>query len=52
MNLRPQHLTVSQAIEGFILHKTAQGLSQRTIESYKDALVYWLLCSSASEICL
>jgi site-specific recombinase XerD len=23
------------------LHKTAQGLSQRTIESYKDALDHW-----------
>jgi site-specific recombinase XerD len=41
-------LTVSQAIEGFILHKNpafggagAQGLSQRTVSSYKDILEHW-----------
>jgi integrase/recombinase XerD len=41
-------LTVSQAIEGFILHKNpafggagAQGLSQRTVSSYKDILKHW-----------
>jgi hypothetical protein len=38
MNHRPQHLTVFQAIEGFILHKNAQGLSQRTVGSYKYIL--------------
>jgi hypothetical protein len=41
MNHRPQYLTVSQAIEGFILHKNAQGLSQRTVSSYKDILEHW-----------
>jgi integrase/recombinase XerD len=41
MNVRPQYLTVSQAIEGFILHKNAQGLSQRTVSSYKDILDHW-----------
>ena len=41
MNVRPQYLSVSQAIEGFILHKTAQGLSQRTIGSYRDILEHW-----------
>jgi integrase/recombinase XerD len=41
MNVRPQNLTVSQAIEGFILHKNAQGLSQRTVSSYKDILEHW-----------
>jgi hypothetical protein len=41
-------LTVSRAIEGFILHKNpafggagAQGLSQRTVGSYKDILEHW-----------
>jgi hypothetical protein len=34
-------LTVTQAIEGFILHKNAQGLSQRTVSSYKDILDHW-----------
>jgi hypothetical protein len=34
-------LTVSQAIEGFVLHKTAQGLSERTIGSYRDILEHW-----------
>jgi len=34
-------VTVSQAIEGFILHKNAQGLSQRTVSSYKDILEHW-----------
>ena len=41
MNHRPQYLTVVQAIEGFILHKNAQGLSQRTVSSYKDILEHW-----------
>jgi integrase/recombinase XerD len=41
MKHRPQYLTVSQAIEGFILHKNAQGLSQRTVSSYKDILEHW-----------
>jgi len=57
MNLRPQNLaprakrtglTVAQAIEGFIFHKNpefggagAQGLSQRTVSSYKDILEHW-----------
>jgi hypothetical protein len=26
---------------GFILHKNAQGLSQRTVGSYKDILEHW-----------
>jgi hypothetical protein len=34
-------LTVTQAMEGFILHKNAQGLSQRTVSSYKDILEHW-----------
>jgi integrase/recombinase XerD len=34
-------LTASQAIEGFILHKNAQGLSQRTVSSYKEILERW-----------
>jgi integrase/recombinase XerD len=34
-------LTASQAIEGFILHKNAQGLSQRTVSSYKEILEHW-----------
>jgi integrase/recombinase XerD len=41
MNVRPQYLSVAQAIEGFILHKNAQGLSQRTVSSYKDILEHW-----------
>jgi integrase/recombinase XerD len=41
MNLRPQNLPLSQAIEGFILHKSAQGLSNRTIDSYKEILEHW-----------
>jgi hypothetical protein len=43
-----QGLTVTQAIEGFILHKNPafggageQGLSQRTVSSYKDILEHW-----------
>jgi hypothetical protein len=55
-------LTVTQAIEGFILHKNpafggagAQGLSQRTVSSYKEILehwaaLYWPLYSSARKI--
>jgi len=42
MNHRPQHLMVFQMIEGFILHKNAQGLSQRTVSSYKDILEHWV----------
>jgi hypothetical protein len=34
-------LTVSRAIEGFILYKNAQGASQRTVSSYKDILEHW-----------
>jgi hypothetical protein len=58
MNHRPQNLaphakrlglTISQAIEGFILHKTAQGLSQRTIESYKEALDHWAAYSGTEK---
>jgi hypothetical protein len=32
MNQSSLNLTISQSIEGFILHKTAQGRSQRMIE--------------------
>jgi integrase/recombinase XerD len=41
MNHSPFNLTISQALEGFILHKTAQGLSPRTVESYRDILKFW-----------
>ena len=44
-NLAPREkraeLTVSRAIEGYLLHKNAQGLSQRTVSRYKDILEQW-----------
>jgi integrase/recombinase XerD len=43
MNHRPLgSLLLSKAIVGFINYKTAEGLSQRTIESYDCLLKKWL----------
>lgn len=38
-NRRPQGLTISQAIDGFVTYKTVEGLSERTIEGYQPQLL-------------
>jgi integrase/recombinase XerD len=43
MNQKPSgSLTLSKAIEGFVSFKTADGLSDRTIDSYQRYLQKWL----------
>ena len=41
MNRRPPGLKTAKAIEGFLQYKTAEGLSPRTIESYRRDLELW-----------
>ena len=43
MNHRPSgSLPVSKAIEGFLNFKAAEGLSDRTLDSYRRQLQKWL----------
>ena len=42
MNRNPSGLLFSQCIDGFVKYKTAEGLSQRTVDSYELVLKKWL----------
>jgi len=42
MNRNPSGLLFSLCIDGFIKYKTAEGLSQRTVESYEWVLRKWM----------
>ena len=42
MNRNPSGLLFSQCIDGFVKYKTAEGLSQRTVDSYELVLNKWV----------
>ena len=42
MNRSPSGLLFSQCIDGFVKYKTAEGLSQRTVDSYELVLKKWM----------
>ena len=42
MNRSPSNLLISLCIDGFIKYKNAEGLQQRTVESYELVLKKWL----------
>lgn len=51
MNRRPLNsLPLGKAITGFKNYKTAEGLSQRSVDSYKQILEYWMEYSGNKKI--
>ena len=42
MNRNPSGLLFSLCIDGFVKYKTAEGLSQRTVDSYEWVLRKWM----------
>ena len=49
---KPPSMTISKAIVGFVNHKLAEGLTDRTVSSYERLLTRWVNHTEDKEISL